>query len=249
MVPLDQAALPGLDKMAPDYVGSIVTLDVHSPEFAKKAESIRTMGDDDIRAAAAVSNRMLDTPVRASRRGFDAGSDVSNTLLELRRHRGSRPRKGVGRTQAARHHPVRRQAPRLLPPLRERADAHQRDPERALPRSGRAAQGQRRSRAGEDASLGDDATADAVRLRRRAPRRRPDGEDRRDRGNRPRTCQGAQGRRAVLRATEAPGSPDAACSVDPGLPGDRSHTEEQHRADQGRRPRDDHDDLRVCARL
>jgi len=65
MVPLDEAARPGLEKMAQDYVGSIVALDVHSPEFAKKAETIRTMGDGDVRAAAAVSNRMLETPVRA----------------------------------------------------------------------------------------------------------------------------------------------------------------------------------------
>jgi uncharacterized protein YaaN involved in tellurite resistance len=85
MVPLDEAARPGLEKMAQDYVGSIVALDVHSPEFAKKAETIRTMGDGDVRAAAAVSNRMLETPVRASSRGFDAGSDISKTLLDLRK--------------------------------------------------------------------------------------------------------------------------------------------------------------------
>ena len=86
MVPLDQAALPGLDKMVSDYVGSLVSLDEHSPEFAQKAESIRTMGDDDIRAAANVSNRMLDEPVKAmTKGGFDAGSQVSSTLLELRR--------------------------------------------------------------------------------------------------------------------------------------------------------------------
>src|SRR5207253_6471851 len=86
MVPLDQAALPGLEKMVQDYVGSIVTLDAHSPEFAKKAESIRTMGDADIRAAAAVSNRMLDTPVRAvAKGGVDAGSHISQTALDLRK--------------------------------------------------------------------------------------------------------------------------------------------------------------------
>jgi uncharacterized protein YaaN involved in tellurite resistance len=86
MVPLDQAALPGLDKMVSDYVGSIVTLDEHSPEFAQKAEAIRTMGDDDIRAAAAVSNRMLDAPVREMQKGgFSEGSDVANSLLQLRR--------------------------------------------------------------------------------------------------------------------------------------------------------------------
>ena len=86
MVPLDQAALPGLDKMANDYVESIVSLDPHSPEFTQKSESIRTMGDDDIRAAASVSNRMLDAPVKAmTKGGFDEGSKVQATLLDLRR--------------------------------------------------------------------------------------------------------------------------------------------------------------------
>ena len=68
MVPLDQSALPGLEQMAQDFADSIAMLDAHSPEFAQKAESVRTMGDADIRAACAVSNRMLDSPVRAIRR-------------------------------------------------------------------------------------------------------------------------------------------------------------------------------------
>ncbi|MGO9876416.1 MAG: toxic anion resistance protein [Acidimicrobiia bacterium] len=85
MVPLDQAALPGLERMVQDYVAGIVTIDARSPEFAKKAESIRTIGDADMRAAAAVSSRLLDTPVRTmSKRGFDASSQVSQTLLDLR---------------------------------------------------------------------------------------------------------------------------------------------------------------------
>jgi uncharacterized protein YaaN involved in tellurite resistance len=84
MVPLDESALPGLEQMAQDFADSIAMLDAHSPEFAQKAESIRTMGDADIRAASAVSNRMLDSPVRASKGGSDAGSRVSQTLLDLR---------------------------------------------------------------------------------------------------------------------------------------------------------------------
>ena len=82
MVPLDQSALPGLEKMVQDYVESIVRLDARSPEFAKKAESVRTMGDADIRAAAAVSNRMLERPVRAvAKGGFEATSQVSRPSL------------------------------------------------------------------------------------------------------------------------------------------------------------------------
>ncbi len=86
MVPLDRDALPGLDSMAEDYVASIVTLDVRSPEFAAKAESIRAVGDADIRAAAAVSNRMLDAPMRAAaKKGVDSGSQVSQSLVDLRK--------------------------------------------------------------------------------------------------------------------------------------------------------------------
>jgi uncharacterized protein YaaN involved in tellurite resistance len=85
MVPLDQAALPGLDKMVSDYVASIVSLDAHSPEFAQKAESIRTMGDDDIRASSAVSNRMLDAPMRQMSKGnFSEGGQVAESLVQLR---------------------------------------------------------------------------------------------------------------------------------------------------------------------
>jgi uncharacterized protein YaaN involved in tellurite resistance len=86
MVPLDRDVLPGLERMAEDYVASIVSVDVRSPEFAAKAEGIRVVGDADIRSAAAVSNRMLDAPVRAAaRKGLDAGSQVSRSLLDLRK--------------------------------------------------------------------------------------------------------------------------------------------------------------------
>ena len=85
MVPLDKAALPGLDKMVGSYVSGLADLDPKSPEFGAKAESIRTMGDEDIRAAAEVSNRLLQSPVRAmSKGGFTEGSKVSTSLVELR---------------------------------------------------------------------------------------------------------------------------------------------------------------------
>lgn len=86
MVTLDQTALPGLDKMVADYVSGIDKLDASSPEFVKKSEAIRTMGDEDIRAAASVSNRLLDAPVKAmNRSGFTEGQKVSASLVDLRR--------------------------------------------------------------------------------------------------------------------------------------------------------------------
>ena len=85
MVPLDERVLPELDEMVDEYVASIVGLDRHSKEFDEKAESIRNMGDADIRAAAAVSNRLLESPVRRMNRGGGYATKVSNTLVELRR--------------------------------------------------------------------------------------------------------------------------------------------------------------------
>ena len=51
MITVDEAALPGLDEKVETYVDSVLALDVHSPAFSAKANDVRTMGDDEIRAA------------------------------------------------------------------------------------------------------------------------------------------------------------------------------------------------------
>ena len=85
MVPLDQAALPALDQRVADFVAGLAGMDPHSPAFGARAEEVRTMGDPDIRAAANVSNRMLQAPMRdISRKGFREGSKVAGSLVELR---------------------------------------------------------------------------------------------------------------------------------------------------------------------
>jgi uncharacterized protein YaaN involved in tellurite resistance len=83
MVPIDQAAIPGLDAKVAQYVESIVATDVHSPEFTAKAGDVRSMGDDDIRNAADTSNKLLNAPVKAMQRG--QGGNVAETLLDLRK--------------------------------------------------------------------------------------------------------------------------------------------------------------------
>jgi uncharacterized protein YaaN involved in tellurite resistance len=86
MVPIDQAALPGLDQKVDEYVTSIVSLDAHSPAFSAKADDIRSMGDSDIKSAADSSNHLLQAPMRAMSKGdFSEGSKVSASLLDLRR--------------------------------------------------------------------------------------------------------------------------------------------------------------------
>jgi uncharacterized protein YaaN involved in tellurite resistance len=98
MVPLDPDALPALDERARAFVDRVVELDPHSAEFAATAESIRTMGDDDIRAAAEVSNRLLQRPVQKSRKGEAGdGEKVSDSLIELRRTiEGLDPKQATG---------------------------------------------------------------------------------------------------------------------------------------------------------
>jgi uncharacterized protein YaaN involved in tellurite resistance len=84
MVPVPAAALPALDQKVADYVNSVVTLDVHSPAFTAKADDVRTMGNDEIRASAETSNKLLSSPVRAMQRDSDTGK-VATTLIDLRR--------------------------------------------------------------------------------------------------------------------------------------------------------------------
>ena len=86
MITLDEAALPGLDAKVAAYVTELSSLDHHSPDFTDKATDVRTMGDDEIRVAAEVSNRLLSTPVRALEKGPMADkSKVAETLVQLRR--------------------------------------------------------------------------------------------------------------------------------------------------------------------
>jgi uncharacterized protein YaaN involved in tellurite resistance len=83
---VDPAVAPALDQKVSTYLDGLLTADTRSPEFAKRADDVRTMGDQDIRQAADSSNRLLATPVRALKEGGLAdGSKVGQTLLELRR--------------------------------------------------------------------------------------------------------------------------------------------------------------------
>ncbi|MFD2796669.1 toxic anion resistance protein [Promicromonospora vindobonensis] len=83
---VDPAAAPALDQKVSTYLDGLLSADTKSPEFAKRADDVRTMGDHDIRQAADSSNRLLATPVRALKEGGLAdGSKVGQTLLELRR--------------------------------------------------------------------------------------------------------------------------------------------------------------------
>jgi len=84
-VPLDPATQAELAAKAATFVGELTTLDARSPAFTQKIAAISSMGDQDMRAAASVSSRLLDRPAAAMGKGTgDAQTRVANTLTDLR---------------------------------------------------------------------------------------------------------------------------------------------------------------------
>jgi uncharacterized protein YaaN involved in tellurite resistance len=85
-VPISDADRAKLDGMVASYLDAVSSLDTHSQAFSDKVKDIGKLGDDDIRASAAVSNRLLDKPLAAMQNGgLTETSTVSKSLLSLRR--------------------------------------------------------------------------------------------------------------------------------------------------------------------
>ncbi|HXN77546.1 MAG TPA: toxic anion resistance protein [Candidatus Dormibacteraeota bacterium] len=83
---VDPAAAKQIQATVNSYVDQLVALDPHSPDFDSKVEAIHSLGDADIRASAAVSNRLLQEPAKAMNSGpLSKTSEVSNSLVKLRR--------------------------------------------------------------------------------------------------------------------------------------------------------------------
>jgi len=88
-IPVDDTKKTELAQRAAAFANELAGLDHRSPEFTQKIDTITSMGDKDIRASAAVSNRMLDRPaavVKANKGGGggDAQTRVATSLNELR---------------------------------------------------------------------------------------------------------------------------------------------------------------------
>jgi uncharacterized protein YaaN involved in tellurite resistance len=84
-VPIPAAEQARLDSMVASYLDAVTTLDPHSQAFADKVRDIGKLGDDDIKASAGVSNRLLEKPLAAMQSGgLTEASSVSRSLLDLR---------------------------------------------------------------------------------------------------------------------------------------------------------------------
>lgn len=81
LVPVTSEQKSKLDTKVDAFVNELVSVDANSPQFGEKVDQITRMGQEQIRAAAAMSNRFLDRPVRA----MDADGSVGKDLAELRR--------------------------------------------------------------------------------------------------------------------------------------------------------------------
>ncbi|QDH33085.1 toxic anion resistance protein [Porphyrobacter sp. YT40] len=81
LVPVTTEQKSKLDTKVDAFVTELVSVDANSPQFGEKVDQITRMGQEQIRAAAAMSNRFLDRPVRA----MDGDGSVGKDLAELRR--------------------------------------------------------------------------------------------------------------------------------------------------------------------
>ena len=84
---IDPAAKAQIDATVSQYVSTLMSADPHSPAFDQQLNAVHTLGDADIRASAAVSNRLLDRPAAAMASGgtLDSKSQISTSLVKLRR--------------------------------------------------------------------------------------------------------------------------------------------------------------------
>ena len=84
--PVTAEQRPVLDAKVNQFMGAIMAEQASSPEFSAQADAVRSMGDADIRRAAEMSNRLLDTPINEMKTGgLSDVSKVSATLIELRK--------------------------------------------------------------------------------------------------------------------------------------------------------------------
>ncbi len=86
LIRLKAETLVDLDQRVEHFLGAILSEPLDSEAFKTRVEGVHTLAHDDIRAAAQISNRLLEQPARSLHGGrMDDSSSVSRALLELRK--------------------------------------------------------------------------------------------------------------------------------------------------------------------
>ena len=220
MVPVDPATRSRLDQTAETYVNALASLDTHSQEFAKKVDD-----PHDGRRRHPSVGRRLQPPARHARCAAMGTGPVrqERRTVGAVAARAAPHRRGPRPVQAG-HLFRRRSCSALIPfgdKLRDYFAKYQSAPEATSTRSSNALYDGQDELRQDNAALEQEkvnlwetmAAAAPVRLHRRAARRGARGDDRGDRGDRPREGEGPARGRAVLRPPEAPGPADAAGRV------------------------------------
>ncbi len=86
LVPVSSEAKSKLEAKADAFVADLIAQDAAGPEFGKRVDQLTAMGRKEIAAAAGMSNRFLDRPVRAMNKEGGVGTDLAalrRTVEEL----------------------------------------------------------------------------------------------------------------------------------------------------------------------
>ena len=86
LVPVSAEVHEQLNKKVAEFVSVVITADLNHDSFKEKVNIIHNMGNSEIRAAAGMSNRMLERPANTLNQGgvFDENAPIGKTLVDLR---------------------------------------------------------------------------------------------------------------------------------------------------------------------
>ena len=85
-VPVSAEQHEQLNKKVAEFIDIVLSSEVNSDSFKEKVNVIHNMGNNEIRAAASMSNRMLERPANTMNKGgvFDENAPIGKTLVDLR---------------------------------------------------------------------------------------------------------------------------------------------------------------------
>jgi uncharacterized protein YaaN involved in tellurite resistance len=85
-VPVSPEQHEQLNKKVAEFIEIVLSAEVNSDSFKEKVNVIHNMGSSEIRAAASMSNRMLERPANTLNKGgvFDDNAPIGKTLTDLR---------------------------------------------------------------------------------------------------------------------------------------------------------------------
>jgi uncharacterized protein YaaN involved in tellurite resistance len=86
MVPVSAEQHEQLNKKVAEFINIVLSSEINSDSFKEKVNVIHNMGNSEIRAAASMSNRMLERPANTLNKGgvFDDNAPIGKTLVDLR---------------------------------------------------------------------------------------------------------------------------------------------------------------------